>query len=177
MLNLTRTAMKESAATMVILSPTLWILRIHWGGKSLICPNTRCPGCAVDRGKLKGYAIAHRPDRPESTAGLIEVGPDTLRQLTDRNLQPEAARGFAWRMERRTGTNGWKVIATTHMEPSLPEPAEHELPDAIETLFALPFRIGTDGELVKPKDPRPWLEAHRRILTTRISLNLKELAK
>lgn len=166
--------------TFQICSERVWLLRIHWGGKSLICPGKDCPGCKCDRGKIKGYAIATRAGngRTPAETGLIEIGSNVLDQLQTRGLTCKDARGFTWRMERRkTPADGWSVLATTKATVPPADCPQALLPDSIETLFNLPFRIDDSGELVKPLGAWEWLNAHRTLLRKRIELNLKEIAK
>jgi hypothetical protein len=151
---------------------TMWQIGTHWRSRTLLCPGLhKCPLCRVERAKPHGYALANVWQAANRETGLVETGPDVLAQLANHRIALRPGARFT--LTPRDNGRGWQVADAPPNDN--PESASPELlPDSLETLYGLPFRIDADGEVQHPTIATEWLCLHHQVLTARAYQAIRE---
>lgn len=159
----------QSRVVLRITGPQLWVLSVHWLGKTLLCAGEEgeCSGCKLERPKVRGYAEGVvRLAGGESHSGLIEVTGDVVEQLVLRGMEPLAASGWTWLMESSVHSRRWKVMGAEQVKMECTD--GERLPEALELLFGLPRLVDDEGLPTLIPGAGKWLKAHGMVIEAKM---------
>ena len=165
---------KSTALRFEILSEQIWEFTTHYVGKTHLCPAYQCVLCGISRPSTRGYCIARvfRRTGP-ADEGLFELTHETMEQIRNTHrFDVTNALGSRWIMERRSTRPGWKI----QPQGRNPEPSPCDttlLPNSLEALYRLPYRLTSDGEIAEVRTNQEWLRAHQRPLEFRMNAALR----
>jgi hypothetical protein len=143
---------------------------VHWIDRSYLCATHRrqCPRCWVERPKVRGYAIGQHREDETTVTGLLELGPDLLKQLTDAGLNTDRSHGFAWAMSQGRDDRRWRV--TSHQIDQIEPDPPALIAESLELLYRLPSTMAMAGPAVARDD---WLDSVAPALIGQISFARK----
>lgn len=147
---------KRTQAKLMILTE-LHPLRVHWSGRSLICPTTDCPLCEFERPRAKYYCLADDaggPDILEVQSSLYDLIGDLLFQH-----DKQSAAGLQMHLQRPSNKRPWKCDDSRWVQAK-PAP-----PTLLIDLAASLFRIPDTEEMFSWQDFRLAAgNAHRHFI-------------